>query len=107
MEPVASRCCPNPRAGSTGIVFAGGGSHPPATVGPGRYGGPMAELPARPFGAVLTAMVTPFDSAGDLDLDAAARLAVHLVDRGNDGLVLSGTTGESPTTTDGEKEALL
>jgi len=67
----------------------------------------MAELPARPFGAVLTAMVTPFDSAGALDLDAAARLAVHLVNRGNDGLVLSGTTGESPTTTDAEKEALL
>src|SRR4051812_25350023 len=67
----------------------------------------MAEVPARPFGAVLTAMVTPFDSGGDLDLDAAARLAVHLVDNGNDGLVLSGTTGESPTTTDAEKDALL
>jgi 4-hydroxy-tetrahydrodipicolinate synthase len=67
----------------------------------------MADLPARPFGAVLTAMVTPFDSAGGLDLDAAQRLAVHLVDHGNDGLVLSGTTGESPTTTDAEKEALL
>jgi 4-hydroxy-tetrahydrodipicolinate synthase len=67
----------------------------------------MADLPARPFGAVLTAMVTPFDAAGGLDLDAAQRLAVHLVDHGNDGLVLSGTTGESPTTTDAEKEALL
>jgi 4-hydroxy-tetrahydrodipicolinate synthase len=67
----------------------------------------MADLPARPFGAVLTAMVTPFDVDGGLDLDAAQRLAVHLVDRGNDGLVLSGTTGESPTTTDAEKDALL
>jgi len=67
----------------------------------------MADLPARPFGAVLTAMVTPFDSAGGLDLEAAGRLAIHLVDHGNDGLVLSGTTGESPTTTDAEKEALL
>src|ERR687885_1275287 len=67
----------------------------------------MPDLPARPFGAVLTAMVTPFDPQGGLDLDAAQRLAMHLVDHGNDGLVLSGTTGESPTTTDAEKEALL
>lgn len=60
-----------------------------------------------PFGRVLTAMVTPFAPDGSLDLDAAARLATHLVDAGNDGLVLSGTTGESPTTTDAEKEALI
>jgi 4-hydroxy-tetrahydrodipicolinate synthase len=63
--------------------------------------------PARPFGAVLTAMVTPFDADGHLDLDAAQRLAAHLVDSGHDGLVVSGTTGESPTTTDSEKEALV
>ncbi|HVN12577.1 MAG TPA: 4-hydroxy-tetrahydrodipicolinate synthase [Kineosporiaceae bacterium] len=62
---------------------------------------------ARPFGAVLTAMVTPFDEAGGLDLDAAGHLAAHLVDHGHDGLVLSGTTGESPTTSDAEKEALI
>jgi len=61
----------------------------------------------RPFGAVLTAMVTPFDADGSLDLEAARALAVRLVDEGNDGLVVSGTTGESPTTSDGEKEALL
>jgi 4-hydroxy-tetrahydrodipicolinate synthase len=67
----------------------------------------MADLPARPFGAVLTAMVTPFDADGGLDLEAAQRLAAHLVDHGCDGLVLSGTTGESPTTTDAEKDALL
>jgi 4-hydroxy-tetrahydrodipicolinate synthase len=61
-----------------------------------------------PFGRVLTAMVTPFTADGAaVDLDAAARLAVHLVDQGNDGLVLSGTTGEAPTTTDEEKDALL
>ena len=60
-----------------------------------------------PFGRILTAMVTPFTPAGDLDLDAAQRLATHLVDLGNDGLVVSGTTGESPTTTDAEKDALL
>jgi 4-hydroxy-tetrahydrodipicolinate synthase len=68
----------------------------------------MADLvPARPLGAVLTAMVTPFDADGGLDLDAAQRLATHLVEQGHDGLVLSGTTGESPTTTDAEKEALI
>ncbi len=52
-------------------------------------------------------MVTPFKSDGSLDLDTAAELAVHLVDTGCDGLVVSGTTGESPTTTDDEKVALL
>jgi 4-hydroxy-tetrahydrodipicolinate synthase len=60
-----------------------------------------------PFGTVLTAMVTPFTADCALDLDGAQRLASHLVDNGNDGLVISGTTGESPTTTDAEKDALL
>jgi 4-hydroxy-tetrahydrodipicolinate synthase len=50
-----------------------------------------------PFGRVLTAMVTPFAADGSVDLDLAARLAVHLVEQGSDGLVLCGTTGESPT----------
>ena len=59
------------------------------------------------FGRVLTAMVTPFTIDGSLDLDAAQRLAAHLVDSGNDGLVVSGTTGESATTTDAEKEQLV
>ena len=63
--------------------------------------------PGRPFGQVLTAMVTPFDASGKLDLDAAQRLAAHLVDLGNDGLVVSGTTGESPTTSDTEKADLV
>lgn len=63
--------------------------------------------PRHPFGRVLTAMVTPFTASGDLDLAAAAQLANDLVDLGNDGLVISGTTGESPTTTDAEKDALL
>ena len=58
------------------------------------------------MGTVLTAMVTPFTDDG-VDTAAAARLATHLVDTGCDGLVLSGTTGESPTTTDAEKLALL
>jgi 4-hydroxy-tetrahydrodipicolinate synthase len=60
-----------------------------------------------PFGRVLTAMITPFKADGGLDLDGAQRLASHLVDHGNDGLVISGTTGESPTTTDDEKERLI
>ncbi len=66
-----------------------------------------STINAAPFGRVLTAMVTPFTATGDLDTDGAARLAEHLVDQGNDGLVLNGTTGESPTTTDAEKEQIL
>ncbi|MFF3766637.1 4-hydroxy-tetrahydrodipicolinate synthase [Streptomyces sp. NPDC001922] len=62
----------------------------------------------RPFGRTLCAMVTPFTDDGSLDLDGAQRLATHLVDRGGcDGLVLNGTTGESPTTTDAEKTRLV
>src|SRR6266511_4297276 len=60
-----------------------------------------------PFGRVATAMVTPFAADRSLDLDAAQRLASYLVDNGNDALVVSGTTGESPTTTDAEKVDLL
>lgn len=52
-------------------------------------------------------MVTPFDGDGGLDVDGAVRLAAHLVDSGCDGLVLSGTTGESPTTSDAEKLTLI
>ncbi|MFK4106476.1 4-hydroxy-tetrahydrodipicolinate synthase [Streptomyces sp. NPDC019531] len=59
------------------------------------------------FGRALCAMITPFDGAGALDLDGAQVLADHLVTEGCDGLVLSGTTGESPTTTDAEKAALV
>ncbi|MFD5076830.1 4-hydroxy-tetrahydrodipicolinate synthase [Streptomyces sp. NPDC058371] len=60
-----------------------------------------------PFGRALCAMITPFTEAGTLDLDGAQRLADRLVSAGCDGLVLSGTTGESPTTTDAEKSALV
>jgi 4-hydroxy-tetrahydrodipicolinate synthase len=63
--------------------------------------------PGRPFGRVLTAMVTPFDAAGRLDLDVAQKLAYQLVERGCDGLVVNGTSGESPTTTDAEKADLV
>src|SRR5918996_6151444 len=61
-----------------------------------------------PFGRLLPAMVTPFTAEGSVDLDAAAGLATYLVDElGHDGLVINGTTGESPTTSDGEKSDLL
>ncbi|MFR0351843.1 4-hydroxy-tetrahydrodipicolinate synthase [Streptomyces sediminimaris] len=60
-----------------------------------------------PFGRALCAMITPFTEEGALDADGAQRLAAHLVSRGCDGLVLSGTTGESPTTTDAEKARLI
>ena len=61
-----------------------------------------------PFGRLLTAMVTPFGADGSVDLPAASDLARHLVDDlGHDGLVLNGTTGEAPTTSDGEKADLL
>jgi 4-hydroxy-tetrahydrodipicolinate synthase len=79
----------------------------PDHVGGGRYRFPMPSDPGRPFGRVLTAMVTPFDAEGALDLKRAEELATHLVELGNDGLVLGGTTGESPTTSDEEKAELL
>ncbi|MCH9730242.1 MAG: 4-hydroxy-tetrahydrodipicolinate synthase [Actinomycetia bacterium] len=59
------------------------------------------------LGTLLTAMATPFKPDGSLDIGTAAQLATHLVDAGCDGLVVSGTTGESPTTDDDEKIALL
>jgi 4-hydroxy-tetrahydrodipicolinate synthase len=55
------------------------------------------------IGGILTAMVTPFDKDGALDEDAAVRLMHHLLENGSDGIVLAGTTGESPTLTDEEK----
>ncbi|MCZ7376214.1 4-hydroxy-tetrahydrodipicolinate synthase [Micromonospora sp. WMMC250] len=67
-----------------------------------------ARPASRPFGRLITAMVTPFTPDGSLDLDGVARVASYLVDeQGNDALVVNGTTGESPTTTDAEKEQLV
>ncbi|MGL4172525.1 MAG: 4-hydroxy-tetrahydrodipicolinate synthase [Actinomycetota bacterium] len=63
--------------------------------------------PAVPFGRMLTAMVTPMRADGSVDLDATQALADHLIRHGHDGLVVSGTTGEAPTTTDDEKMALI
>ena len=59
------------------------------------------------FGEVLTAMVTPFDADGKLDLDAAQKVARWHVDNGNDGLVIAGTTGEAATLTDDEQLDLI
>lgn len=59
------------------------------------------------FGSVLTAIVTPFAPDGAVDFDAFQQLAAHLVDNGSDGIVVAGTTGESPTLTDGERLDLL
>jgi 4-hydroxy-tetrahydrodipicolinate synthase len=73
---------------------------------PARENSP-AVTPATPFGRVLTALITPFTRDGGLDLDGAAKLATELVDGGHDGLVVNGTTGESPTTTDAEKEQVV
>ncbi|MEI6622291.1 MAG: 4-hydroxy-tetrahydrodipicolinate synthase [Actinomycetes bacterium] len=60
-----------------------------------------------PFGTVLTAMVTPMLADGEVDYPGAQQLAEYLVDSGNDGLIVSGTTGEAPTTSDDEKDRLL
>jgi 4-hydroxy-tetrahydrodipicolinate synthase len=65
------------------------------------------SLPAAPFGRVLTAMVTPFSDDGSVDLEAVAKVAVHLVENGNDGIVVSGTTGEAPTTSLAEDGEIL
>jgi 4-hydroxy-tetrahydrodipicolinate synthase len=66
-----------------------------------------SPLAPAPFGRVLTAMVTAFADDGSVDLDATARVAVHLVDNGHDGVVVSGTTGEAPTTTVEEDGRIL
>jgi 4-hydroxy-tetrahydrodipicolinate synthase len=62
---------------------------------------------AAPFGRLLTAMATAFHDDGSVDLDATAKIARHLVDNGNDGVVVSGTTGEAPTTTVAEDGQIL
>ncbi|MGC6482905.1 MAG: 4-hydroxy-tetrahydrodipicolinate synthase [Synechococcus sp.] len=66
-----------------------------------------AELSPTPFGRLLTAMVTPFDAEGAVDLPLTGRLARHLVEQGSDGLVVCGTTGESPTLSWDEQAQVL
>ncbi len=63
----------------------------------------MRDRNSAPFGRVLTAMVTPFDSDGNVDYEQAAKLAQALIDSGTEGLVVTGTTGEGPTLTAEEK----
>lgn len=67
----------------------------------------MTSPPAAPFGRVLTAMATAFHDDGSVDLDGTARIAAHLVEHGHDGVVVSGTTGESPTTSVAEDGRIL
>jgi 4-hydroxy-tetrahydrodipicolinate synthase len=64
-------------------------------------------MPAANLGAILTAMVTPFDSDGNVDEDAAVALMNHLVDHGSDGLVICGTTGEASTLDDEEHLGMI
>ena len=59
------------------------------------------------LGEVLTAVVTPFRSDGSFDLDAFRRLCTHLIESGSDGVVVAGTTGESPTLDDDERLSLF
>jgi 4-hydroxy-tetrahydrodipicolinate synthase len=67
----------------------------------------MSPAPVAPFGRLLTAMATAFKDDGSVDLEGTARIAAHLVDHGHDGVVVSGTTGESPTTTTAEDGQIL
>ncbi|MFF3223212.1 4-hydroxy-tetrahydrodipicolinate synthase [Nocardia suismassiliense] len=71
------------------------------------HGGPADQAQLRASGTVGVAMVTPFGTDGKLNVDAGVALAARLVDRGVDLLAISGTTGESPTTTEQEKADLL
>jgi len=67
----------------------------------------MTNPPEAPFGRVLTAMATAFHDDGSVDLEGTARIATHLVDHGHDGVVVSGTTGESATTSVAEDGEIL
>src|SRR6266566_5298351 len=88
--------------------MADAGSVPAMTESATARSGEPAPTPAAPFGRLLTAMVTPMTSGGAVDYAGAARLADYLVtEMRNDGLVISGTTGVSPTTSDAEKDRLL
>ena len=87
-------------------------SAPSARPAPSAASGPSAHPSAPParsprFGRIITAMVTPFDSSGVLDLSVAADLARWLVRQGNEGLVVAGTTGEAPTLTHDEQIDLI
>ncbi len=93
----------------TGEIGPGAHPHERTTAMTGTSGtaGTTPERHRPPFGRIAPAMVTPFHPDGSLDPLGAQTLATHLVDRGCDGIVLNGTTGESPTTTDAEQDRLL
>src|ERR1039457_322354 len=94
-----------PGAPHPGSVRCMTGTQPMSAAPPGAGAGRSAMAP---FGRMLTAMITPLAADGTVDYDGAGRLASYLVDDMRcDGLVISGTTGESPTTTDEEKDRLL
>ncbi len=67
----------------------------------------MTTSATAPFGRVLSAMITPMAADGSIDIEGGQRLAAYLLDNGHDGLVINGTTGESPTTTDKENADLV
>jgi 4-hydroxy-tetrahydrodipicolinate synthase len=95
----------SPRLSFQAAALTGSVRFMTATTSSGAGGG---EQQRAPFGRLLTAMITPMTPDGGVDYEGAARLAGYLVTQmRGDGLVISGTTGESPTTTDGEKERLL
>ena len=60
-----------------------------------------------PFGRLITAMVTPFNKAGEIDWAGVEKIAAHLVATGHDGIAVNGTTGEAPTTSDDEKDQII
>ncbi|MGC4942774.1 4-hydroxy-tetrahydrodipicolinate synthase [Kribbella sp. DT2] len=68
---------------------------------------PLPASSAPPFGRLTTAMITPFRPDGSLDVEAAQKVAGYLADQGNDALIVNGTTGEAPTTSDAEKDQLV
>src|ERR1700680_1053268 len=95
----------SPAAPSPGSVRCMTGTQP---MSAGQPGTGARQSAMAPFGRMLTAMITPLTADRAMDYDGAARLASYLVDEMRcDGLVISGTTGESPTTTDEEKDRLL
>ena len=64
------------------------------------------EIPA-PFGRLTSAMITPFTKSGEVDWAGVEKIAAHLISTGHDGIVLNGTTGEAPTTSDDEKDEII
>src|SRR5919206_5078360 len=96
-RPRSRRCGPGRRSRPSGTRARPAGNRP-------HHPAPLVASPAMArFGAVVTAMVTPFAADGAFDPDAAGTVARWLADHGSDGLVLAGTTGEGPVLTDDEK----